>query len=357
MLPYYFRPFLVCCAFYCFTLNNLWAQIGALPHISLSSPADGQQFRDGDYIELHAETATYDPAYLLISSQQKGWVKFKWGYDSHNLWSSPQNVVVGGNHTLEIVLKDIGGNADWSKIRLHPQGNANQPLSLAPYIATAQDMGNGWRKISLPLADFYAGINFAALSYFEFPYSADAGTFQIAVRDIAFTGGKQPFVWWSEQKCDNLYEGGTAMNAQHIARKTYSKGISKVVFRADGHHLGIDYTFPFGLLWVNPTTGAHQIQATAYHTNGTQAASNDLSLQIHAPTTANNGHLSFPFQLSCLVLSRYYGIFDALQRATLAYLPYHDKQSRWELRSVKYLSRPHQANNDMTSQETREIAR
>lgn len=357
MISYYPHRFWVCCTLYCLTLNNLWAQIGILPHISLSSPAEEQQLRAGDYVEIHAETATYDPAYLLISNQQKGWVKFKWGYDSRNLWASPQDVVAGGNHTLEIVLKDIGGNADWSKIRLHPQGNANQPLPLAPYIAGAQDMGNGWRKISLPLADFYAGINFGALSYFEFPYSADAGTFQIAVRDIAFTGGKQPFVWWNEQKCDNLYDGGTAMSAQRIARKTYPKGIAKVAFRANGQYLGIDYTFPFGLLWLNPAAGTHQIQATAYHTNGTQVASNDLSFQIDTPITANNEHLPFPFQLSSLVLYRYYGIFDALQRATFAYLPYHDKQSRWELRPSKCLPRLHQPNNDMTSQETRETAR
>lgn len=317
---------------------SLTAQIGAMPYISWQSPTANQSFPIGEYVQLLPETGTYDPAHLLIENKQAGWLKFKFGYDPKNLWTPPQNVTLSGNNKLEIVLKDLQGKLDWSKIRIHPQGNANKPIALHEYIKTAQDMGKGWLKVTIPLSDFYAGINFATLSYIEFPYSANAGAFQIAVSSIQFTGGTQIFDWFSQQKNNNMYDGGTAMTAHFVAPKTYKEGIEKVVFQYNDKLLGTDYTYPFGLLWVNPALGTHKLQAIAYQKNSKNSSSEMLSIQIvtdDSAAIAAKAKRNFPFNLPLLVMGRYKPLMAHLQQATLATLPYTNKRKRADLNRPK----------------------
>jgi hypothetical protein len=337
-MPYFLHKLFAYLAFISSILwlfpTNLLSQSGTLPYIKWQSPQPAQSFALGEYIQLLPETGTFDPAYWSIENSQNGWVKFKWGYDAKNLWTPPQNVIAGGNNTLEIVLKDISGTADWSKIRLHPQGNANAPLSLSKYIKTGENLGKGWIKINIPLADFYAGINFEALSYMEFPYSANAGAFHIAVSSLRFVGGSQPFAWFDQQKHDNIYDGGNAMTAQYVAPKYYQNGIEKVVFQYNDQALGVDYTYPFGLLWINPELGTHQLKAIAHARTGAIATSTTLPITITDNSLAlvdENNKPDFPSNWSSWALQRYRPIMAQLRQAALSKLPYSDKQSRAQL--------------------------
>ncbi|MBK9461278.1 MAG: hypothetical protein IPN94_18060 [Sphingobacteriales bacterium] len=106
------------------------------------------------------------------------------------------NPIASGNNTLELTLKDFDNNANWSPIRLYPQGNTTTILNLATY--WQQGKARQWlEKITILLSAF-ANFNFSSISYIEFPSSNNAGNFHLGIREIKFTRRTKPFVWFGD---------------------------------------------------------------------------------------------------------------------------------------------------------------
>lgn len=244
------------------------------PTVAITQPTANAQFYVGDNITINASVTQTSAAYLSVNNTQTGWVKLKMGYNPDNLWSPMQNAVAGGNNTLEITLKDFGGNANWSSIKLYPQGNINNGINMATYWAAGQNLGDGWKRVSIPLSDFDSSINFSSISYIEFPHSANAGAFNVGISDMTFTGGAIPFVWFGSSHLNistNATEG-SAIPATLVQPSSGTSAINRVDFYDGTAFIGSDTTYPYSYTWSNATQGAHTLTAVAVY-NGTSTVS------------------------------------------------------------------------------------
>lgn len=179
-------------------------------NIFFQEPLDGdsafvdQPLKFTPYIEgENRETEVY----LHINNTEAGYYKIKFGYDDLYIYGQEQNVVAGGNDTLEIVLKSFGSQAPWDKILIRP--SAVGSLSLDKYITADTD---DWTRIKIPLSDFDSIIDFSFLSFIEFPYSSNAGTFEIGIREVLFSGGTDPFEWFGANHYTNAHDGIDSVN-------------------------------------------------------------------------------------------------------------------------------------------------
>lgn len=254
------------------------------PTVAITQPTANTQFYVGDNITINASVTQTSAAYLSVNNTQTGWVKLKMGYNPDNLWSPMQNAVAGGNNTLEITLKDIGGNANWSSIKLCPQGNTNNCINMATYWAAGQNLDDGWRRISIPLSDFDLSINFSSISYIEFPHSANAGAFNLGIRDIAFTGGTTPFVWFGASHLNistNATEG-SAIPSTLVQPASSEATISRVDFYNATTLIGSDTTSPYSYLWSNATQGTHTLTAVAVYNGTAMVSSLPVNINVAA---------------------------------------------------------------------------
>lgn len=236
------------------------------------------------------------PNYLKVINNQTGYRKLKMGYDPTSIYGSYQNVIAGGNNSLQIELKDFGGNANWSSIRIRPAAVGS--LSLQAYINTAVNLENGWKRISIPLSAFDAGINFSALQFFEFPYSAGAPNFEIGVRLMKFTGGSTPFVWFGEGKINNAHDGfnGAGQLLATVINGSQSVVSAQKVELYNGSiKVGEDNQAPFEFVFVNAAAGNHKFVARLTDSNGAMAISDTLFVSVQQNLPPNSMVLTVTF--------------------------------------------------------------
>ena len=217
--------------------------------ISLTEPKNNDTALLNTAFKIQAEVLGADPsqaAYLSVQNQNSGYLKLKLGYDPINIYAPGKNVIVGGNDKLIITLKNESGFNNWSKLRLRPKSSGS--LNLQSYVDNVGGIGNEWTTIEIPLSDFDSSIDFSNLNYMEFPYSADAGAFQLAIKDIVFSGGDQEFRWFGEGKIDNSHDGlGGAgqLIAEIIPAQSNENNIQNVDFYIDNQLIATDNYFPY----------------------------------------------------------------------------------------------------------------
>lgn len=256
--------------------------------IALTSPQNNTQYYLPTDLTLEAVVSGEvlpGPDYLKVVNNQTGFRKLKLGYTPGNIYGPGQNVIAGGNNKLEIVLKDFNNTADWSKIRIRPSGIGL--LNLAPYMASAQDLGNGWKKIAIPLSHFDPSIDFSSLSMFEFPYSASAPFFEIGIASMIFTGGTTPFVWFGEGKTNNPHDGFNGpgqLLATLVNGNAGQISARKVAFYDHGVLLGIDSIKPYSYSYQNVPSGLRKLTAKVFDSQGAVRVSDTVNvLMIDAP--------------------------------------------------------------------------
>ncbi len=259
-MKYLYKTFLFLCII---TLSHI--QIINAQQITLSSPLNSSQYTLPCSIPLEANVTdvTYpDPTYILVQNTQTGFRKLKFGYSSLSVYSPLQNIIASGNNKLEITMKLICGNVDWSKILIKPMGQGS--LTLQSYISVIGGLSNSWKTIVIPLSDFGTAIDFTQIANLEFPYSASAAPFEIAISKIKFTGGTNPFTWFGEGKTDNKHNGtgGTgelvASLIQGTAPLVYPK---KVEFYANNIKINEDSIPPYQFTFNNLSVGTYTLKA------------------------------------------------------------------------------------------------
>jgi hypothetical protein len=229
-------------------LLMLFCQVIVAQQVTLTSPQNLSQVFLPATIQLSTEISGVvypEPTYLLVQNTLGGYRKLKLGYSPVSLYSPLQNVIAGGNTHMEIKMKLVSGVVDWTKILIKPMGLGS--LSLQPYVSTVGGLGSEWKVISIPLSAFVSTINFSQIANLEFPYSANAAAFQMAIAAIKFTGGTNPFIWFGEGKTDNKHDGfnGSGQLLANLVDGFLSTSYpSKVEFYANDALIGEDLTPP-----------------------------------------------------------------------------------------------------------------
>jgi hypothetical protein len=138
---------------------------------------------------LPSGAAPGDPAHLRVTTANAGWGRLKIGYDANNLWAAPRSPAAGAT-TISLVLRDFGGNANWSKLAVAP--GAAPGVAIGNYLPAIRA---GWFTVDMPLSAWPAG-SFTNISNISAPASQDAGAIDIGIARISFTGGASD-VWFT----------------------------------------------------------------------------------------------------------------------------------------------------------------
>lgn len=247
----------------------------------------GTQFTAPANVHLNAEPegVTYpEPAHMLVENSMSGFRKLKFGYSPVSLYNPVNNVVNGGNDHLEITMRVVSGNIDWNKIMVKPMGLGN--LSLQPYVQVGGEITDEYFTISIPLSDFSSSVNFTQVSNIEFPYSAGASPFVIAVAKMKFTGGTTPFLWFGDNKTDNMQNGngGPGELIAHLVPANYPAVYpEKVVFKYDENILGEDAYSPYEYEWTTPDPGSYAVKANLVMSDGQVIESEPVQIDVLSP--------------------------------------------------------------------------
>ncbi|MBL6449137.1 hypothetical protein JMN32_22690 [Fulvivirga sp. 29W222] len=137
------------------------------------------------------------------------------GYDENAVFKEVLDLNDGSYQYLEMILKDFSGR-DWNGMFLAL--NETYPpnaVAIGSYLASAEDLGDGWFKIKIPVTDLGP---IGMLSHITFPHAFNTN---IGVKNITFSGGAKSFEWFGVEKYDN-------------AIKENQPGQSQLVFNPDG---------------------------------------------------------------------------------------------------------------------------
>jgi len=242
-----------------------------------------------------------EPAYLKVINSETGYRKLKFSNNSSSLYSPKISVINGGNDQLKITLRDPNSNINWLKMKLRPQASGS--LVLSSYINEVGGLGSEWKTITIPLSDFDSGIDFSNIAYMEFPYSANAGPFELHISKVEFTGGSTPYLWFGDDKLNNIHDGNGStyhMDAYVIAAIPVGNNIEKVELLLDDEIASTDYQIPYEFIINVQDSGWHAIFAKVYYNDATDEVSDvsdiylnydeplDFSVQIISPENPSN---------------------------------------------------------------------
>jgi hypothetical protein len=266
--------------------------------VELTNPQDQLILPAPAQVNLEAQVTGMiepEPAHMLVSNTQTGYRKVKVGNNPTSIYSPKVDVIDGGNTTLEITMKKFCDHVNWSKIRIRPQ--ATGIMTLKSYIdATGSDLSD-WTTISIPLADFDPSIDFSQISYFEFPYSADAGFFEIGIQKIEFTGGPNPYLWFGDDKIDNAHNGnggGGELVATIVEASDLSLGVEMVEYFLDGAKVFESSGSPFQSTLIIDEPGDYEIYAKVTDTDGLYGFSETHTITVEEFTPEQGIVLTIP---------------------------------------------------------------
>lgn len=226
--------------------------------------------------------------YLKITNPTgDGWRKLRLGYNSTNLWNGHQDVTATGNTHMEITFKNFDTIApDWSKVQIRPQG-ALTSVFIINYLATAENMGSDWLKVRIPLEDFPSNVPFDHLSFIELPFVHNT-PLDIGVTTVKFTGGTTPFLWFGDNKIDNMHDGHTEQASNLLATFTVdtvivpTENIEKVALYIDDVKVAENTTAPYEFDWQFTQAGICKVKMMVTDSFQVQVADSML-VEIEEP--------------------------------------------------------------------------
>lgn len=257
--------------------------IAGSTNVSIIKPTDGEVFSLGDTIGIEAIVNAGEAIpFMKVNCMDGAWRKLRMGYNATNIFNPKNNVIAGGNTTVEIILKSLTPSLNWSKIQIRPLGVSNSPIAIGDYMNTSEILSDGYFRIKIPLSDFSSTIDFTQLTNIEFPYSAGAGIFEIHLQSIIFSGGTNPFVWFGNGKIDNKHDGLGGAGQLIAELKTASaKQVSNVLFYQNSVLLGSDATPPYQYQWTSAVKGSYALTAKTVFSDGVEETSNVVSVSVN----------------------------------------------------------------------------
>ncbi len=263
--------------------------------VHLDSPDDNAEYLSPAMVSLSASIGGFiapEPMYMRVSCPDNGYRKLKISCNEVNVYAPKHDVTIGGNDTLEIIIKDIGGSTNWSKIRLRPEATGS--LYIKSYIdALGSDLSD-WTTIRIPLSDFDPAIDFTNISLIEFPYSAGAGIFVMGIKSMRFTGGSTPFVWFNEDHSNVAHNGnggGGELTAELMQASPGTAAPQQIDFMVNDESLLSLTEAPYTSNLLFDEAGEYWLKARLTDSEGLQAVSDSVLITITDEVPA--GTISF----------------------------------------------------------------
>jgi hypothetical protein len=216
--------------------------------VVISNLADGLSFHEPTVqVELAIAENMDAQSYFRIECPDNSFRKWEVANNPNSRWSNALNVAGAGHTQMEMTVRAVSANVDWSKLGVQPQGMSNS-VRLDQYIPAGADISN-FTTLVIPMADFPSSA-FNSVSYLAAPFSHAAGAFTIDIQKIEFTGGTQPLVWFGPGEMDRDHNGGSLgqtpsgglMAAGDVQE---SNTIEKVDFFVEGQLVDTDNTAPY----------------------------------------------------------------------------------------------------------------
>lgn len=255
--------------------------------ISLISPLNGSSYMLPENINIESQINDVEfssPTYLHITNSLTGYRKLKLGNNPTTLYGSTVDVVASGNTTMEITLIDFGGNCDWDNIQIRPNGEGS--LGIKGYINDLNGINTHWIKISIPLSDFNSSIDFHAIQLIEIPYSTGAGSFDIGIAEIKFTGSTDPYLYWGEGKSDNIHDGHSTTGgivATTIAGNFPAVYFDHLEFLINDSIIATSYYPPYAITINDADTGYLTIKSILVLSDSSRIESPGVIIHVSQP--------------------------------------------------------------------------
>lgn len=248
--------------------------------IDIVSPSVGDSININQWFSVQFTRTGEDEhtPYLHIHNTSTGYVKLKVGY-AGTIYGTYNDVLAGGNTHLEIKIKALNGKApsSWAAIRIRPE--AIGTLNLSNYISGSAE---NYTTISIPLTDFDPSIDFSAIRYFEFPYSADAKEFELAINSIRFVGGSTPFEWFGENHYSNPHDGSISPIFAEIIDVIPDAVYADTLFLYVNDTLRDFSTVePYTLMYESPYIGTVPLYTVLKDINGNLSTSDTLQIKFY----------------------------------------------------------------------------
>lgn len=220
-----------------------------------------------DYMEVH-NTSKYADVRLA--------------YDENAVYAASQ-IDVSGYSFLKLTLKDFGGT-NWSNVKF--QLDEKIFVNVSNYLDGAQDLGDGWILVKIPLADFGTD---GMINYISFPNSYNNF---FGVKDMSFTDGTREFRWFGVDKFDNAKKENILGESQ---LKMETSGISvdqeTIYLLSSGNEL-VKKSMPYGTFELPVQSGVNKYLARVSDNNGNHYYSDTVTFEITGSITHVVSHVT-----------------------------------------------------------------
>lgn len=239
-------------------------------NLTVASTLSGQNFETGTTVDFSTTIRNLpisDPVQLRVYNTLTGWRKLKIGSNPTALFSPKVDVLAGGNKYIELIIKQLSASMDWTKIQIRPGGITANPVSIAPYIQPGTDLRQ-WFVVLIPIDKFDPTVPFTALTNIEFPYSAGAGVWDMAIASVRFTGGTTPYIWLGPGgRGLNIHDGtggAGAVFANWITGGNTGPYVPSLSLSINGEEVRKITGLPLEYRWIASTPGDYAIKASAF---------------------------------------------------------------------------------------------
>jgi len=168
--------------------------------------------------------------YLEVRNASQRYADVKLAYDENYVYAS--NLIdISAYDYLQIIIKDLGGT-DWSNVKF--QLNESLQPKISDYLDGAEDLGDGWMKVKIPIEDFNSN---NLINYISFPNSFDNF---LGVKELSFINDTDQWQWFGDKKFDNakkenvigeshliMLEDGVTVDKQEITLLSQGSAIVK----------------------------------------------------------------------------------------------------------------------------------
>lgn len=160
--------------------------------------------------------------YMTVDSGDK-YGAIKLGYDEFVVYTNKPLLLTGsGYEYLHLTLKDFA-STNWNKVEF--RFNDKSGAVIGNYLHTADNLGDGWLKVKIPLSAFTEQ---EKVQFISFPNAFDC---EFGLKEVLFTGDGSSLQWFGNEKYDN-------------ATKEQAEGQGTLTFKSAGNlieevHIGV----------------------------------------------------------------------------------------------------------------------
>ncbi|MTI25212.1 T9SS type A sorting domain-containing protein, partial [Fulvivirga kasyanovii] len=221
--------------------------------------------------------------YMTVSSGDK-YGAIKLGYDEFAVYTNKPLLLAGaGYEYLELTLKDFSGTK-WGEVEF--TFNDKSGAVIGDYINSADDLGDGWFRVKVPLSAF---MEQEEVQFISFPNTFGG---EFGLREILFTGPDASLQWFGNEKFDNA----TKEQAEGQGTLTFKSAgvlIEEVQIRVLNEHNNLERpSMPYSPIDITLAPGENLLYAMMIDEQGTVYYSDTISHTVETGPELKVTHVS-----------------------------------------------------------------